>query len=193
MELKGRVVSQQVDYYRSGLAIDTVTTTGLCGFDDLRLLVTVSEVFPSGFGWQVLAAETKGLIGEDEPVRVRVGKCETRVISAGEGAQGQLRDYARSPATAAKKLIASAPPCLATNSSSRRTRSIQLTISKNRMKLDLPDPSAPIRTVVSGNPVSSTSARDLKPANADGVNSVYSVLPFPTSGLVYDARSCCDY
>ena len=49
-------------------------------------------------------------------------------------------------------------------SPSRRERSIQLSISKKRMKLDLPEPFAPMRTVASGRSESSTDRRDLKPS-----------------------------
>ena len=50
------------------------------------------------------------------------------------------------------------------NSPSWREVSIQLNISKNRMKLDLPEPLAPMNTAACGRPEMSTSASDLKPS-----------------------------
>ena len=49
------------------------------------------------------------------------------------------------------------------NSARLRERSIQLIISKKRMKLDLPEPLAPISTAAFGISDMAKSARDLKP------------------------------
>ena len=57
----------------------------------------------------------------------------------------------------------SAPPCLSTNSASCRDLNIRLNISKKRMKLDLPEQLAPIRTAALGISEISTSANDRKP------------------------------
>ena len=57
----------------------------------------------------------------------------------------------------------SAPPCRWTYSWSLLDLSIQLSISKKRMKLDLPEPLAPISTVAWGISDISTSARERNP------------------------------
>ena len=57
----------------------------------------------------------------------------------------------------------SAPPYRSTNSPRRADRSIQLSISKKRMKLDFPEPLDPIKTLVALKSESSMSAKDLNP------------------------------
>ena len=163
VKLVDRAIAEKVNNDPGSGCVDIVRFAGLRGPDNLGFLVPASKVLPRRYRRQIVAVESESLLAEKEAVGMCVGKHETIIVTAPIGTQCEPRPLVVEYAGCRHTTGSSAPPCILTNSASLRDLSIQLSISKNRMKFDLPEPLAPIRTAALGIPTSSTSANDRKP------------------------------
>ena len=160
--IDGTLAEQIRNHSRSG-CIYILSSSGLRSLYDIGFFMRTSQVLPWSFRRVAISVESEALLAEEETIGMGLGELKPIIVPALKTVRILISASTREVTRLPPKSWSSAPPCFSRNSASRRERSIQLIISKKRMKLDLPEPLAPMKTAALGISFTSTFAKDLNP------------------------------
>ena len=163
MKLIDSAIAEQFHNHVCGSGVDIIQFFGLSGLDNHSFPMPTFQVLPWRFRIIGIAVESETLFTEEETVRMRMGKYKLIVVAALTRAQCDLGLYAWGSFIAAKQLVVGRHPASQRTRRVCETRASNPTMSKKRMKLDFPEPLAPISTVALGISESSTFASERKP------------------------------